>query len=163
MVQVGPLRELLLRVASGQLSRFSIRRSATGQPSAVCRFSWKPHSFSVFSLVGESCSSPQSLSDWRNFGACPIFHVSLECSMGQPLPGLTVRCLLPSQTMSLGSGHLCAEGFYGPCTYQLGVSSPPGKAGLAPGVCPHRNPEGPKRRAGPYFLDEQEIMFFMDN
>jgi hypothetical protein len=57
------------------------------------------HSFSVFSHLRLSYSSPPSLSGRRNFGACPIFHVSLECSVGQPLPGLTIRCLLPSQTM----------------------------------------------------------------
>ncbi len=138
MVQVGPLRGHLLRVARALVrstrARVSVRRGATGRLSAVCRFFWKPHSFSVFSLQMESCSSPRSLLGWRNFGACPIFHVSLECSMGLPLPGLAVHCLRPSQTMSLGSGHLCAEGFYGPCTCHLDVSFLPGRAGLAPSI-----------------------------
>jgi hypothetical protein len=30
---------------------------------------------------------------------------------------LTSHCLLPSQTLSFASGHLCPEGFCGPCTH----------------------------------------------
>ncbi len=65
MVQVGPLKGHLLRVARALIrsarARVSVRRGATGRLSAVCRFSWKPHSFSVFSPLVESCSNPQSL------------------------------------------------------------------------------------------------------
>ncbi len=75
MVQERPLR---LQVAS-RSHHVSLRTAPLGVAQWIRSSSSKNFTFFSLCTLRELYSSPQSLSDWRNFDGCPIFHVSLEC------------------------------------------------------------------------------------
>ncbi len=139
MVQVGPLRERLPRVARALIR--SARASPLGAAQLVgsqlfvgsfenltlfqCFHFWgnlvPVLNYSQAEEISAHVQSSMSHSNVQWVSSCPGWPYAVSCHL-KP-------CLW---------GHLCAEGFYGPCTYQLDVSFLPGKAGLAPGVCSHR-------------------------